>query len=125
VHEHALRTRIVVHEGPVTEPVDDVLRVRGAEYLRERIGRRQLAAARDRREQVQVVVAEHAGHAAPEVHHAAQHAQRLRATIDEVANEPQPIARRAKRELAQQRVERRAAALDVTDRVERHRNYRC
>ena len=47
-------------------------------------------------------------------------AERIRAAIDEIADEPEPVARRPKRDLAQQCVEGRRAALNVADREQPH-----
>lgn len=81
-----------MQQRPVTEPVDDVVRVGRLENVVERIGRRQVAPTRDRREQMQVVIAEHTSHAAAESHDAAHNGQRVGTAIHEIAHEPQVVA---------------------------------
>ena len=104
----------------MAQPIDDRAQVRRLEHVAERVGRRKHAPAGDRREQVQIVVAEDACDAAAEPHDAPEHGQRIRAAIDEIADEPETITRRAKRDLAQQCVEGRSAALNVADREQPH-----
>ena len=57
----------------MAQPVDDRAQVRRLEHVAERIGRRKLAPAGDRRQQVQIVVAEDARDAAAEPHDAPEH----------------------------------------------------
>ena len=71
-------------------------------------------------EQMQVVVAEHRDDRVAERFHVAQYGERIGTAIDEVAGEPQSIARRRKIDQRQQLVEFRMTTLDVADRVKRH-----
>ena len=68
-------------------------------------------------QQVQVVVAEHRDRGIAERHHVAQHRERIGTAIDEIADEPQPIARRREADQRQQLAELGMATLDVADRV--------
>ncbi len=96
-----LGAAVVVQQRPVAQPVDDRFQVGRLEHVVERVGRRELAPARHGREQVQVVIAEHAPDAAAEPHDATQYGQRVRTAIDEIADQPEPVARRSKGDLAQ------------------------
>ena len=71
-------------------------------------------------QQVQVVIAEHGDGGVAERVHLAQHGERIRAAIDEIADEPQPIARRREADQRQQLAELGMATLDVADRIKRH-----
>ena len=74
------------------------------------------------RQQVEIVVAEHAGDGVAERHHVAQHRERPGAAVDEVADEPQPVARRREADEREELAEFRVAALDVADGIVRHVN---
>src|SRR5262249_29684537 len=71
-------------------------------------------------EQVQVVVAQHAGHAVAELARPAQHIERARSAIDQVADQPQLIDVRLEVDEPEQAVQARHAALDIADRVACH-----
>jgi hypothetical protein len=65
------------------------------------------------------VVAEDGHGARPERLHEAQAGERIGAAIDEVAHEPQAIARRIEARRVEQAFERLEAALQVADREDR------
>ena len=72
-------------------------------------------------EEALAALAEHGDDAPAECHDAAQHAKRIGPAVDEVADEPERVLRRAEVELAQQRVELGGATLEVADRIGGHR----
>src|SRR6185312_376797 len=77
------------------------------------------AAARDG-QQVQVVVAEHDDSVVPECAHVPQYLERLRATIDQITDEPQPVAVRREAYPAEKCSQLITAALDVADGMSAH-----
>src|SRR5262249_58719601 len=74
------------------------------------------------RQEVEIVVAEDAGDVSAEVARPAQDVERSRAAVDEIADEPELIDVRAEVDQAEQAVQARHAALDIADRVSRHRD---
>ena len=66
-------------------------------------------------EQMPVVVAEDAVRGVAQVAQPAQHAERIGAAIDQVAEHVDPVARGGEADLGEQPVERVGAALDVAD----------
>ena len=66
------------------------------------------------------MIAEHDRHAVPERAHVAEHCERAGAAVDEIAGEPEPVARRIEFDPLEQTHEFRVAALQVADRVEGH-----
>src|SRR4051812_37284351 len=76
------------------------------------------------RDEVQVVVAEDDYRASTQIAHEAQHLERLRPAVDEVAHEPEPVRSLSIIALPQQRLELVEAALDITNRVRRHQPNR-
>lgn len=79
-----------------------------------------LAEAGGLHDQMQVVVAEDADGRSPEPFHEAQHLERLRPAIDEVADEPEPVRVGRKADVVEQPLERVEAALQVADRIGGH-----
>ena len=67
------------------------------------------------------MVAEHDVRTVAEVGDEPQHVERARAAIDEIPDEPEPIAPGVEAALSQQRPQLRVAALHVPDHVCRHR----
>jgi hypothetical protein len=72
-------------------------------------------------QQVQIVIAEHRRRRVAQRPHFAQHAERVRSPIDEIAGDPEPVVARREADQRQQLAEFGVAALDVADRVMRHR----
>src|SRR5690606_18101959 len=80
------------------------------------VGLRWLAHPRGRRQQVQVVIAQHRHGTLAQADDAAQAGQRLRAAVDQVAGEPEPgIGVAGQVGVRQKLFQRRAAALHVAD----------
>src|SRR5690242_7750671 len=71
-------------------------------------------------EQVQIVIAEHRGCGRTERLHGAKHRQRIRTSIHQIADEPQPVARRLEGDDVEKLAEFRVAALNVADDVVTH-----
>ena len=118
MHHEVLALR--VRERACDQPLEQRVTIARGEQLIERIGAAApLRAVRDR-EQVQVVVAEHHDGVVTEGAHEAQRLERSRATVDEVAHEPQPVAVGEEADRLQQRAQFPVTALHVTDRIARH-----
>ena len=90
-------------EGPGPQPVEEVIAVRRLQDRPKGIGGLSGARSERDREQVQVVVAEHALRTEPDG--PPQHPERVGATVHEVAREPDAIRRGVRVEPAKKRVE--------------------
>ena len=92
VHHRA--AALGVHHRPRAQPVDQLVahRARSSTSSKRVVLARSLEAL-ELREQVQVVVAEHRDRALAEIAHEAQHLERFRPAVDQVAHEPQAVAR--------------------------------
>ncbi len=66
------------------------------------------------------MVAENRSGRGAEALHLAQYCERIRAPIDEIADEPQAVVARGKTDQLEKVAELRVAALDVADRVVAH-----
>ena len=66
------------------------------------------------------MIAEHDACGIAEIAQQAQHAQRLRPTVDEVTHDPQPVYGGIERDPVEHSLEWRVAALDVSDCVGCH-----
>lgn len=110
---------IDVHERAMAQPIDERVAIARGEHVVERVALLLRRDARDACEQVQVVVAEHGDHRVALRDRPAQHVERRGAAIDEIADEPELIARRRVAEVVEQPIEARLAALNVADRVTR------
>ena len=71
-------------------------------------------------QQVQVMIAQHDAHRIAQPPQQAQHAQRLRSSIDQVADQPQAVVRGVEGDALEQACKRRVTTLDVADSVSRH-----
>src|SRR5262249_54702381 len=76
--------------------------------------------ARGAREEVQIVVAEDARDRGVVRDGPAQHVERARAAVDEIADKPDGVAVRREVDQREQALEARHAALNVSDRIARH-----
>ena len=114
VDHHALA--LAVEERPAREPVDELLGVRGVQHGLERVALAEPSRSHGAGEQPQVVVAEHHRGAVPEPLGPAQHVERARPAVDEVAHQPGAVVG-AEADALEQAAERLEAALDVADRV--------
>jgi len=101
----------------LAQPVDEGRAVGGVEDVVDGVARMRPAHAMRGSEQVQVVVAEQAGGRVAQADQAAQGGQRRWAAVDQVAQQPEAVARGREVEALQQPLQGIAAALQVTDEV--------
>jgi len=129
VARRPLRQRTGVHhqhavfgngERPLREPVEQVGAIRRFENRRERVVAMRVAMTGRNRQEVQVVIAKHGDGGIAKRDHFAQHGERIRTAIDEIAGQPQPVARRGEPDQRQEIAEFRMATLYVADRIKRH-----
>jgi len=110
------------HQRPGLQPVHQGLAVGGGKDGVQGVAVVRVPVSRGYREQVEVMVAQHAGRSVAQRHHLAQHFQRARAAVDEITHQPQPVFTRGKTDQRKQLAELGVATLDVADGVERHVN---
>jgi len=106
-----------VQEGASTEPVDQLITVGGREDVVQRVIAAALAEAGGDPEEMQVVIPEDDRGSVAEAAHVAENVERAGAAVDEVADEPESVARRCEPDLAQQPLEGVETPLDVADGV--------
>ncbi len=85
---------LVQGHRPVTQPVEQLRAVGCGEQLVQRVVAVRLPHACRYGQQVQVVVAQQAADGRAQTHHAAQHCQRLRTPVHQVAQREQGVATR-------------------------------
>ena len=107
-------------QRPAGEPVQELVAVGRFEDRRDRVLPVRLRVSRGHGQQMQIVIAENGDGRGAERLHVAQHGERIRAAVDEIADEPQAVARLGKADELEQLAELRVAALDVADRVVAH-----
>ena len=103
------------------QPVDQGCAVGRLHQVVERVQPLGAAEAPQHGQGMQIVVAQQALNTALQRHQAAQHACRVWASIDQVAQNDQMVAAWRKPHLVQQTCQGRVAALYVTEPVNRHR----
>ena len=108
------------HERSALQPVEELLSVGRGENRRDRVAAMRFRVSRRHCEQMEIVIAENGGRRVAERFHFAQHGERLGPAVDEIADEPQPVAARGKRYELQKLTQLRVAALNVADRVVAH-----
>ena len=110
-----------MQQRPTPQPVEQVVAIGRRENLAERVLGLELFAGGERgREQMQIVVPEDSDGRGAERLDPTQYVERPRAAIDEIADEPQTIARRIESDAVEQRLEFGGATLDVADGVGGH-----
>ena len=102
------------------QPVEELAPVGRREDLAERVAAVGVAVARGHGQQVQVVVAEHDFRRVAERLHLAQDRERAGTAVDEVADQPQAVARRRESDEPEELDELLVTALQVADRIVRH-----
>jgi len=117
---HHQRVALLHDERPPREPVDEALPIGRREHVVERVAAMRAAQARGDREQMEVVIAEHRSRGVAQRDHFAQHRERRRSAIDEVADEPQAVVARGERDEIEQPAKLGVTTLDVADRVVGH-----
>ncbi len=108
-------------ERPALQPMQELVAVGGRENRRDRVAAMRFRMPGSDGEKMEIVVSEDGDCRIAERLHLAQHGERFGSAVDEVADEPEPVAA-ARREADQleQLAELRVAALDVADRVVAH-----
>ncbi|EIJ45191.1 hypothetical protein GWL_46310 [Herbaspirillum sp. GW103] len=108
---------LVDGQGPVAQPVDELLAVGGIEDVIQGIVAMRGSDTAGHGQQVQVVIAQNSPGALAHLHHGAQGLQGLGAAVDEVAGEDELLLVFF-RNIGQQALQRRIASLQVTDDVD-------
>jgi len=109
-----------VRHRPVPQPVEQAVAVGRGDHVPERVVFASLDRALSKRQQMQIVVAEHGQCAITQIPYEAQCSERGRTAVDEVAHEPQAIFRAIEPEFAKQRLQLFETALNIADRVGSH-----
>lgn len=114
-HQPAMRMH---GQALLAQPGQPVLAIGGLQDGIERVAAVRLAHTMRHGQQVQVMVAQQAGHRALQRTQAAQHAQAVRPAIDEVAQEVEVVPRGGEIEGLQQPLKRITTALQVANEVD-------
>ncbi len=121
---HSVTTFYVHHVLP-PQPIDELLPVGRLQYVTKGVARMPLVRTFCHNQQRQIVIAKHSDRAFAQPLHEAHGRKRVRATIDQIADEPQPIVALVVAAALEQPHQRVVAALDVTDCVSRHCKRAC
>src|SRR5262249_31101074 len=108
------------YERPALQPVEELVAVGRRENRRDRVATMGLRMSRRHGEQMEIVIAENGGRRVAERLDFAQRGERFGAAVDEIADEPQLVAARGKREQLQKLTQLHVAALNIADRVVAH-----
>ncbi len=103
-----------------SQPVEQVIAVGCFENRCERVQTMRGTMPRGDNQKMQIVIAENRRRRGAERLHAAQHGQRVGSTIDQIADQPQAIARKVEANQVEQLREFGVATLDITDDVVAH-----
>jgi len=106
-----------VDQRAAPQPIEELVAVGRRDHLVERVVLAAFDVTAGERQKVEVVVAEHDHGALAQIAHEAQHRERRRAAVDEVAHEPQPVPGAIEPRELEQALQLLEAALDVADRV--------
>ena len=109
-----------MQQRQAAQPVEQFIAIRRREYILQRIVTPTARMARSHRQQVQIVITEHTLRCVAEIFYKTQYLQGLRPAIDQIADKPEPVCGRIKRNALQQRKQLIVAALHVTKGVNRH-----
>ena len=107
-------------QRPRRQPGDQLIAVRRLDDGIERVLSMRATMAGRNGEEVKVVITEHRGCGIAQSADFAQHRQRVRAAIHEIADQPQAIRCRREADQVEQLAELGMATLDVADCVVRH-----
>ncbi len=113
-------TIVVVEQGTVAQPVDQLVPVGCLEHLVQVVAVLEAVVAAGQCQQVQVVVSQHGDGPLTEGLHQPQGLQGLGTAVYQVAHEPEPITGRIETDRLQQRAQFVVASLDVADRIDSH-----
>ena len=117
---HQQMTVLQMRQLLPAQPVQQFIPIRRGENLVQRIALVQLADARRHRDQMQIVIAQHRDRAVAQRLHQAQHLQRTRPAIDQIADEPELVLCRVETDLLQQLLQFFVTPLNVAYRINRH-----
>jgi len=120
---HHQEVAIAPSQFLLPQPVQQFIPVGRIQDLIKRIALVRPSEALGQRQQVQVVVAEHADGGIPQFFDCAQHRQRIRSAIDQIAHKPQPVCRRVELDFVQQSHQGNVASLKVANGIGRHIKY--
>ncbi|MNP20603.1 hypothetical protein D3C76_1131790 [compost metagenome] len=120
MHHRNVALFVVVHEFLLAQPFHQLGAVRGFDNLAKGVGFLQALDVLPGRQQVQVMIAEHAHQRFADAIEEAQGFQRLRAAVDQVAHQPQAIACRVEGDLLEQALQCVEAALQVANGIGCH-----
>ena len=120
MHQQGVALGVVVQEFLLAQPVEQVVAIRGVEDFLQGVAFFQALAVVRHGQQVQIVIAQHAGQGIAHGVEKTQGFQRLRATVDQVADQPQTILGGVEGHFLKQALQRLQAALQVADGVDGH-----
>ena len=110
-----------MRERPPPQPIQQFVGVGRAQHIGDGVRLSQGFYAAGDREQMQIVVAEHCDRAFAQTFYQAQHTQRMRPAVHQVAAQPQHIFAGAKMNFFEERLQFRIATLHIADRINRHK----
>ncbi|MNL24977.1 hypothetical protein D3C87_1464340 [compost metagenome] len=120
MHQRNVALLVVMQEFLLTQPLQQFGAIGGFNNLAQGVRLFQAFNVLTGGQQVQVVVAEYANQRFADAIEEAQGVERLWATVDQVADQPQTIFFRIERDLLEQALQRFQAALQVADGIRRH-----
>ena len=121
VYQQCIEPFGVMRKRPVSQPVDQFVEIRRIEHLLESLKTRAVMhGATCQCQQVKVMVAEYRYDRLAKAFDEAQCLQRLRTTVDQIADQPQGILVGLESKVVEQTPERVIAALQVTDCIRGH-----
>jgi hypothetical protein len=109
-----------VHHRAVPQPIEQIVPICSSDDVIESVVLATLHAILRKRQQVQIVVAEHDHGAIPETTYEAQGGERRGTAVDQIANEPQMVPCAIEAERLEQPLQLVETPLNVTDRVGGH-----
>ncbi len=114
------RLAVAVNQRPGPQPGEEIVAVGRRENRVQGVALPGYAHPGDPSQEMQVMVAEHREGPVALVHGPAQHRQRTRPAVDQIAHQPEAVLSRIERDAAQEALEGLEAAVDVADRIGRH-----
>ena len=109
-----------VRQRPQQQPLDESVAVGRREHRVQRVGAAAALYAARHSEQVQIVVAEHHHGVVAEVAHQAERRERVRTAVDEIADEPQPVAVGREFQPGEEGTQLLDTPLQIADGIARH-----
>ena len=112
--------QVMVRQGLLAQPLQQLRAVIGLQNVGQRVAARGCTHAMGCGQQMQVVVAQQAAQRAIGGHAAAQHRGRLRPPVDQIAEQVNGVAAGREIHAIEQALQRKIAALDVSNTVKCH-----